>query len=353
MSQDIPDPRAAGARGSRARLALSMGVVGSLVLGGCASIPTSGPVHVAEPPTSSTTESAEPEFAAPAPGASPEQIVTDFLAAGQGAAEDYAAARRYLAPELADSWRPGQQTYVFSGEAGIQQGLEDDQVRVSVDTRAQIDVNGIMNRQEPGSTDEFDLELTQVDGEWRISSAPDAVLIPATNLDDVYQPYNLYFMELGGDHAVPDPRWFPDRPVVSTQLMRALINGPAPYLDGAVRSYIPEGAELAEGSTVPIQDGEASVEMTVPDFSTTDLETTQGIYGQIMLTLQDLESVDSVAMTVNDSAVELAPAEAADLPATVASVPGRQIALRDEELVFHQGGQISPVPDLADALEGR
>ena len=101
MSQDIPDPRAAGARGSRARLALSMGVVGSLVLGGCASIPTSGPVHVAEPPTSSTTESAEPEFAAPAPGASPEQIVTDFLAAGQGAAEDYAAARRYLAPELA------------------------------------------------------------------------------------------------------------------------------------------------------------------------------------------------------------------------------------------------------------
>ncbi|MCM3331656.1 LpqB family beta-propeller domain-containing protein [Kocuria palustris] len=353
MSQDIPDPRAAGARGSRARLALSMGVVGSLVLGGCASIPTSGPVHVAEPPTSSTTESAEPEFAAPAPGASPEQIVTDFLAAGQGAAEDYAAARRYLAPELADSWRPGQQTYVFSGEAGIQQGLEDDQVRVSVDTRAQIDVNGIMNRQEPGSTDEFDLELTQVDGEWRISSAPDAVLIPAPNLDDVYQPYNLYFMEPGGEYAVPDPRWFPDRPVVSTQLMRALINGPAPYLDGAVRSHIPEGAELAEGSTVPIQDGEASVEMTIPDFSTADLETTQGIYGQIMLTLQDLESVDSVAMSVNDSAVELAPDEAADLPSTVASVPGRQIALRDEELVFHQGGQISPVPELADALEGR
>ena len=59
MSQDIPDPRASGARGSRARLALSMGVVGSLVLGGCASIPTSGPVHVAEPPTSSTTESAD------------------------------------------------------------------------------------------------------------------------------------------------------------------------------------------------------------------------------------------------------------------------------------------------------
>ena len=96
MSQDIPDPRAAGARGSRARLALSMGVVGSLVLGCCASIPTSGPVHVAEPPTSSTTESAEPEFAAPAPGASPEQIVTDFLAAGQGAAEDYVVLRGAL-----------------------------------------------------------------------------------------------------------------------------------------------------------------------------------------------------------------------------------------------------------------
>ena len=43
MSQDIPDPRAAGARGSRARLALSMGVVGSLVLGGCASVQVNAP----------------------------------------------------------------------------------------------------------------------------------------------------------------------------------------------------------------------------------------------------------------------------------------------------------------------
>jgi hypothetical protein len=353
MSQDTASARAGGERRRRVRLALSMGVVGSLVLGGCASIPTSGPVHVAEPPTPATTDEAEPEFAAPAPGASPEQIVTDFLAAGQGAAEDYAAARQYLAPELADSWHPGQQTFVFSGEAGIQQGLEDDQVRVSVDTRAEIDVNGIMNRQEPGTTDEFDLELTRVDGEWRISEAPDAVLIPASNLDDVYQPYNLYFMTPDGRYAVPDPRWFPDRPVVSTQLMRALLNGPAPYLDGAVRSEIPEGAQLAEGSTVPVQDGEASVEMTIPDFSTVDLETTQGMYGQILLTLQDLETVDTLGMTVNDSAVELAPGAAAELPGTVAGVPGRQIALRDEELVFHQGGQISPVPQLADALEGR
>ena len=103
MSQDTASARAGGERRRRVRLALSMGVVGSLVLGGCASIPTSGPVHVAEPPTLATTDEAEPEFAAPAPGASPEQIVTDFLAAGQGAAEDYAAARRYLAPELADS----------------------------------------------------------------------------------------------------------------------------------------------------------------------------------------------------------------------------------------------------------
>lgn len=351
----LPDPRAAGParRRARGRLALSLGVVAALALAGCASIPTSGPVHVAEPPTASSQETAETEFAAPAPGASPEQIVTDFLAAGQGAGEDYAAARQYLAPDLADSWRPGQQTFVFSGEAGIQQGLEEDQVRVSLDTRAEIDANGIMDRQDPGTTDEFDLELTQVDGEWRISQAPDAVLIPASNLDDVYRPYNLYFMEPGGPYAVPDPRWFPDRPVVSTQLMRALLEGPAPYLDGAVRSYIPEGAELPDGSTVPVQDGEASVELTIPDFSASDLETIQGMYGQIMLTLQDLDSVDGVSLTVNDSPVELAPDIAGDLPSTAASVPGRQIALRDEELVFHQGGQISPVPGVEDSLVGR
>ncbi|WP_144793225.1 LpqB family beta-propeller domain-containing protein [Kocuria palustris] len=350
--------RAAGAprprlRSRRARAALSMGAVAALVVTGCASIPTSGPVHIAEGPTDEATDETAPVFAAPAPGASPEQIVTDFLAAGQGAADDYAAAREYLAPDLADSWRPGQQTVVFSGEAGIQQGLEEDQVRVSVDTRAEIDVDGIMDRKEPGTTDEFDLRLTQVDGEWRISEAPDAVLIPAGNLDDVYQPYNLYFMEPGGQFAVPDPRWFPDRPVVSTQLTRALLNGPAPYLEDSVRSHFPDGADLADGTTVPVQDGEASVEMTIPEFSPTDLETTEGMYGQLMLTLGDLPSVDDVAMTVNGSPLELAPDAAAELPSTASSVPGRQVGLRDEELVFHQGGQISPVPELAGALDGR
>lgn len=346
-------PVAPLARSPRRRVALAMACVVALGVGGCASIPRSGPVHVVEaPPTESAAAPQDPSISGPAQDATPEQIVRDFLAAGQGLDDDYAVARQFLAPELAATWRPSARTMVFSGAAGIQQGLAEDQVRVSVDARAIIDSRGLMTRQEAGSSEELDIELTQIDGQWRISSAPDGILVPSSNLDELYQPRNLYFLDPGGEFAVPDPRWFPDRQGTSTQLMRALLEGPAPYLEGAVQSAYPDGAALAEGSVVPIQDGTAEVDLELPESESGDLESDQDMYAQAMLTLGALPDVEDVELVLDGTPLDLGPLAESELPARNVVVPSRQIALRGDQLVFHQGGQESPVPEVSETLRG-
>ncbi|MDO5619580.1 LpqB family beta-propeller domain-containing protein [Kocuria sp.] len=327
-------------------------LTGALALTGCATIPNSGPVHQVEAPLATPSQpSAGPTVAGPEEDMSPEEIVRGFLAAGAGQENDYAVARQFLTNDLASTWRPYARTVVFSGAAGIQQGLEEDQVRVSVDARAMIDNNGIMQRQEAGSSEALDVELTQVDGQWRISNVPDGVLIPASNLDELYRAHNVYFLADDGETMIPDPRWFPDRPGVSTSLVRSLLGGPAPYLEGAVTSAYPGDTEL-EGASVPVQDGTATVSLNVPNYSALDVATNREMYSQLTLTLLALDNVDRVDLLAGGGQVDLGSSDQGLLSMEPREVPPRQIGLDGDQLVFQQGGQSSPVDGVADSLVG-
>ena len=96
----------------------------TLLLTGCASIPTSGTVHSAEQAAGSDSAIQQdvqfyPE--PPADGASAEQIVRGFLDAS-GAVEpavagqpDFATARKYLAPDDQTKWQPGNDIQIYDG----------------------------------------------------------------------------------------------------------------------------------------------------------------------------------------------------------------------------------------------
>lgn len=332
---------------------LAAGCATVLFFSGCATIPRSGPVHQVEPPVASDAQtSAAPTVEGPKDGMSPEEVVRGFLAAGAGQENDYGVARQFLTNELAASWRPYARTIVFSGSAGIQQGLDEQQVRVSVDARAVIDNSGVMQRRDAGSSEGLDVELTQVDGQWRISDIPDGVLIPASNLDDLYRPYNVYFLGADGETLVPDPRWFPDRTGVSTSLVRALLGGPAPYLEGSVTSAYPRDTEL-KGASVPVQDGTAMVSLDVPNYSALDVATNREMYSQLTVTLLALDNVDSVDLSAGDGQVDLGSGNQGMLSTDPRKVPTRQIGLNGDQLVFQQGGQNSPVDGVADVLKGQ
>ena len=68
--------------------------VAALALSACAGLPTSGPVTPGLP---AGTDAGNPDFSfrpdSPQPGATPEQIVTGFIRAGSGPADNRAIAR--------------------------------------------------------------------------------------------------------------------------------------------------------------------------------------------------------------------------------------------------------------------
>lgn len=322
-------------------LALAVG------LNGCGAIPRSGPVHRH---AESTPTAAQPTYraapAGPVEGATPQQVVEGFLAAGTGVADDYSVAREYLTPELAGRWHPDARTIVQRGDPALVPRLEDDQYRLSVEVDAVVDGSGVIERKPGGATEVLDLSVTQVDGEWRISDAPDATVLSRDDFDDIFAPHNLYFTDEDLSNVVADPRWFPDRVPVTTSIVRALLSGPAPYLRGAVTTAFRPGTTLA-GSSVPVQDGTATVELSVPDFDPANIEVNRRMHDQLALSLGALSTVTDVELQVEGAPVELGTGWADTPPAAEVTVPSRQIGLREGDLVFYQGGQTDLVDGVA------
>ena len=80
-------------------------------------------------------------------------------------------------------------------------------------------------------------------------------------------------------------------------IVRALLGGPAPYLRGAVTSAFPPGTTLAR-SAVPVRDGTATVELSVPEFDPANIEINRRMHEQLTLSLGALPSVDDVELSL-------------------------------------------------------
>ncbi|MEX5294248.1 LpqB family beta-propeller domain-containing protein [Kocuria sp. CPCC 205268] len=324
----------------------ALAVAVAVALGGCGAIPRSGPVHRhAEPTRTAAQPTYEAEPAGPRDGATPEQIVRGFLAAGTGVADDYSVAREYLTPELAGTWHPDTRTIVHRGDATPVPRLEDNEYRVNLEVESIVDGSGVIERKPAGATEVLDFEVVQVDGQWRISEAPDATALTRPDFEDIFEPHHLYFADEDLSNVVVDPRWFPDRVPVSTSIVRALLGGPAPYLRGAVTSAFPPGTTLAR-SAVPVREGTATVELSVPDFDPANIEINRRMHDQLSLSLRSLTAVNDVELLVDGAPVELGAGWTDTAPVQDVTVPSRQVGLRDGELVFYQGGQTEAVDGL-------
>lgn len=337
----------------RRTAAAALCLAAAVAVGGCGAIPRSGPVHRhAEP----TRTAAEPTYdvdpAGPQEGAEPEQIVRGFLAAGTGVGDDYSVAREYLTPELAATWHPDARTIVHRGDPSLVPRLEENEYRMSLEVESVVDGTGVIERKPAGATEVLDFDVVQVDGQWRISEAPDATVLTRNDFEEIFEPHPLYFADTDLTNVVTDPRWFPDRVPVSTSIVRALLGGPAPYLRGAVSTAFPAGTTLT-GSAVPVQDGTATVELSVPDFDPANIEINRRMHDQLSLSLRSLPAVDDVELLVDGAPVELGAGWTDTAPVQDVTVPSRQIGLRDGELVFYQGGQTDGVDGLPPLDEHR
>lgn len=273
-----------------------------LVLAGCVGIPTSGGVVTG----GIIDEQVDPDVVvlpdAPRPGSSQEEILEDFLLALRGPQSSYAIARQYLADSFAEVWNPDESAIIRTGIPVTSPGVAPDTLLYTITSTAIVDSAGIYS-EPPPAQQTFQYTFVQENGEWRISDAPNGIILSQSSFDVVFTQQALYFFDPSYQYLVPDVRWFPARATVTTRIVRELLAGPAPWLQpGAVVSAFPvattvEGAQIASGTAVVDLSVEA---LTAPP---TDRDRMRQ---QLAASLD----VGSVAITVGGSLMELPPAGA-------------------------------------------
>lgn len=319
-------------------------------LSACSSIPTAGPVGTieatAEADTGARFVNNPPP---PREGASAGEILNGFLVAGIGVSEDYGVARSYLTPSLAQTWSPEEEITIYRSDFKISSTPTEGELQLQVEVAGYIDAAGIRRNVGPGTTESMTVQMEQVQGEWRVAEIPNGIMISTADAENLLQAHELYFYSSSYLYWVPDVRWFVNRQGIATNIVKALINGPAPYLQGAVTSAFPENAALAVES-VPIESGTATIDFTQDILTGTDNLRRQQMEQQLRVTMTGLNTVNSVELRAGQPIdIDIDPDLV--LPKLDPAVPSRQIVISEDELAFFEGGQLTPVDDVPSVAD--
>ena len=351
-SQPAGSARVLRSRGPLAALCAVL-VAGLLLVSGCAHLPQSGPVGTSDPlPGAENQMNYSFTPAGPVEDASPEEVIRGFLNAGTGIQDDYATAREFLTEDAATSWNPGARTLVYHEAPTVVPSAQDNQYEVQMEVDSVVDERGIMNRMPANTSEAVGFELTQVDGQWRISQVPAGSMLETAQFRALFAAHELYFYDQSYAYAVPDLRWFLNRSGTAADIVGALMDGPAPYLDGAVRTAFQSGSELSRPS-VPVSGGQARVDLTPQTVESADPLTRQRMQQQLELTLDGLNNVSGVEMSVDLNPLDLGEVPENFQPATInPGVGSTQVAVADGELVYFEGDATVPVGGLQIEVEG-
>lgn len=324
-----------------------------ILLSGCSSIPTVGPVGTATASAggSALTNQLSYNPAGPAEDAGPQEIIEGFITAGVGAAEDYTAAREFLTAELAASWVPNERVVIYGADPNVVPLPEPNAFQIQLEVVASVNAKGIRTESAPGTTETLQVRLVEQDGQWRISGIPNGVMISDVTFPLVFRAHNLYFYSSTYRYWVPDTRWFVQRSGMAASVVNAMLAGPAPYLEGAVTSAFPVETKLARDA-VPVVSGVAAVDFSAEVLEdSTDLARQQ-MKMQLEQNLRQLTNVNSVEMTVNQREVDLGPLSSELIPVEHdPRVGDTQVGVLGQDIVFFRDRQSQAIENFPDVSE--
>ncbi len=269
----------------------------AFTLAACAGVPTSGPIQ--QGPV--LVPAGEDQFIRviarpPHAGMTPEEVVRGFQIATASPDALYAVAREFLTPAGSLTWDPTLGVEI-SDSAPLTPTTRDSVVTMSGGLSGTIGASGEYAVAAPGSKFSVRYTMERVEGEWRISSAPDGLVLSPSDIERGFRTFNLYFFTRDFTMLVPAPVTVPVSDAgLATQLVRGLLAGPTPWIASAVRSAFPAGTQLALDS-VPVVDGVADVALTAEVLA--DDTTRQKLSAQIVWTLRQLPDITGVSMSVN------------------------------------------------------
>jgi hypothetical protein len=284
----------------RARALVAVAALLSLLLGGCVSLPEAGSVSTR--PGQETVEQGAGTFDytpdGPRRGAPPLKIVLGFLLAMQSSPQSTTVARKFLTEEARAAWSPDKTTLVYGTRlvTGSRRSFD-----VSLQQAVRLDDRGTWLG-EVGKGVDYTLELTRERGEWRITDPPDALVIPRTYFDSRYQQYFVYFFDPTAQVLVPEPTYLPSGEQAATLLVRRLLQGPHPGLEGVFRTFIPGGTEYV--LSVPVsREGVADVALNERILRLSGQDR-QMVLAQLAWTLRQVTGVESMRVTANGTPLD-------------------------------------------------
>ncbi len=312
-------------------------VSGALLLTGCVGIPTSGNIV----PGPAITEQANPDFivlpSEPRPGSTQEDILIDFMLALRGPQGGYAIARQYLADDIANTWNPDEGTIIRSGSYSIDAGPNENTLQYTFTSSAEVDSGG-RYRETPLASQSLGFGFVQEQGEWRISSAPNGIVLSRSSFDVVFTEQALYFFDPSYQFLVPDVRWFPSRATAAKRTVTELLLGPSPWLQqGVLVSAFPVATTVVSSEVVS---GTASVELSAEALGASPVERDR-------MRQQLAVSLDVATVDITVAGIELATPDG--LPAAVRSPlvdPAVLLATQDE-FGFASGDGVAPIPGIS------
>ncbi|HLN78661.1 MAG TPA: LpqB family beta-propeller domain-containing protein [Nocardioidaceae bacterium] len=288
----------------RARvLRLLLPVLAMALLGGCVSLPHAGTVTTqpGAEPVAQGDGSFDYTPSGPRAGSSPLEIVQDWLLAMQASPQSTAIARKFLTDQAKTGWLPEKGTVIYGSKLVT---AKKDDVAVGLAGTFKLDERGTWRGTVGGAQGlQYALKLVRDRGEWRISNPPDALLIPRTHFETRYQQFFVYFFDPTARVLVPEPTYQPRGEQAATMLVRRLLRGPDPSLDGVLRTFIPGGTEYV--LSVPVsQDGVAQVDLS-KQLLQLRAEDRQMALAQLAWTLRQVTGVESMRVTVDGSPIDI------------------------------------------------
>lgn len=246
----------------------------------------------------------------PGAGWTPSEIVSGFLTASGSFTDRQKVAREYLTKSGSRAWDPNGSATVFTGSGpDVSQPVfpaagKKDQATVTVSGRVQASLSGSGTYAFPSAAANqkapVTFHLVNQGGLWRISSAPNELLLTSVEFTADYQLRNLYFLDPGNKYLVPDPVYVPQQTTPSSlmdQLVKDLISQPPDWLSQGTHSAFPPGTKLL--GDVTLDGGTAGVNLGGARMEKASTQVRNMVSAQLVSTLQAQPLVQSVELLVD------------------------------------------------------
>lgn len=308
-----------------------------LVLSGCATIPTAGPVLVGGPITVESRTEIEYLPAGPAEGATQREILDGFISAGAAPQNNFRIARSFLTDAAALTWNPARETIVRGVYASVKVSAATELTYFTTIV-SRVDENGVFSTSSRPESRDWQFGFTRTDGEWRLSVVPDLTVVSESTFASTYDEYIAYFYNHDRTAFVPDVRVFARQGDPVTSVARAVIAGPSQFLPNASTAF-PPGSEL---TTAPV---EREAGNTTVDVSDTVVEASirdqQDMLAQLSASLGEITDVTSTVMSVNRVSLTI-PAATGIEPNP--RVDDRPLILYDNSFGYSTDAEIESIP---------